>query len=695
MGEGNEATVTSAEKDQKKKRCSGEIARELQSLLQDDIGIDVLTNLLWHYMEKGTTRDDLVEHLKEFLGQQTTVFVNWLCTEFAAPLSELGIRIAGGGGERRDGMQGGGGPGGEAGGRRETTPGRDGGDPWYMRADRRGEYEGGDRERTRSPRDKERERGRREGDLRRSSGRDSTRRRGGRSDRAERGVFGRAQRGEIEEKRPRMLSQALSHVVANEKGGGPRRPRPRSRDRSERSRSKDRLRNDGGCLGRGERKGNVPSSGVDGIEDEEMLDSKGRAILRPNPMYGSQSGMRSAEYFTPADAIRPSSPPARTLIYEGSQGSSGPGSDPSGAPAPVGSEGGGDWGGGGHTHSPSVCNPMTEGGGHPRWGAGAGGAQFKQGVPAAASGGVMGGPRHPHHMFPSNGGGQGGGGTTMFSGYTGTGPVGGGGMSVVAGSGNTGVPPGIAVQRPQRHMNISYVPPPPEQPPPYHPSAHLPPTAAQPLSHPPQVLPQPAPSHGGAGMGAGVPVSGQVRSGPPYANPSILSVGGDAPAKMRKRCETFPNCPFGDQCRYIHPTEQCTKWPHCSFGRRCFYLHPDVPCKFGLNCHNQTCNYEHPEGWDDQLRSGRAGPGPDGLFRNLTYRPVVEGEGDEGMPDVAGKREAVDGEAGGEGEGGDMGEGGGDAGRMIKPELDRDEEIKHLSGTLPSTPPSALGDPTE
>lgn len=68
--------------------------------------------------------------------------------------------------------------------------------------------------------------------------------------------------------------------------------------------------------------------------------------------------------------------------------------------------------------------------------------------------------------------------------------------------------------------------------------------------------------------------------------------------KQKKRCTKWPDCPFGDQCHHIHPSEMCNNWPHCSFGASCFYIHPQVACKFGLNCHNCSCNYSHPEGWD-------------------------------------------------------------------------------------------------
>jgi len=86
--------------------------------------------------------------------------------------------------------------------------------------------------------------------------------------------------------------------------------------------------------------------------------------------------------------------------------------------------------------------------------------------------------------------------------------------------------------------------------------------------------------------------------------------------KLKKRCANFPNCRFGDQCRYIHPTEMCENWPNCSFGAECFYIHPEVKCKYGINCFNSNCNYTHPEGWNPVhcVASGSRGV----FFKNRT-----------------------------------------------------------------------------
>eukprot|EP01071_Lankesteria_metandrocarpae_P006377 Lankesteria_metandrocarpae@DN4333_c0_g1_i4.p1 len=75
--------------------------------------------------------------------------------------------------------------------------------------------------------------------------------------------------------------------------------------------------------------------------------------------------------------------------------------------------------------------------------------------------------------------------------------------------------------------------------------------------------------------------------------PSAASLG----KRIRKRCSNFPNCRFGDSCRYIHPSEMCKSWPHCQYGVECFYIHPEVDCKFAVNCYNWYCNYKHPSEW--------------------------------------------------------------------------------------------------
>ncbi|EAN31572.2 Zinc finger C-x8-C-x5-C-x3-H type family protein [Theileria parva strain Muguga] len=46
--------------------------------------------------------------------------------------------------------------------------------------------------------------------------------------------------------------------------------------------------------------------------------------------------------------------------------------------------------------------------------------------------------------------------------------------------------------------------------------------------------------------------------------------------KVPKRCINYPNCEFGEKCRYIHPNNvPCKNWPNCFFGTNCAFLHPN------------------------------------------------------------------------------------------------------------------------
>jgi hypothetical protein len=59
------------------------------------------------------------------------------------------------------------------------------------------------------------------------------------------------------------------------------------------------------------------------------------------------------------------------------------------------------------------------------------------------------------------------------------------------------------------------------------------------------------------------------------------------------RCQFWPSCKKGSSCPFLHPPEECTKFPNCPFGARCKFQHPQIPCRHGLKCHNQHCNYDH------------------------------------------------------------------------------------------------------
>eukprot|EP01066_Platyproteum_vivax_P016598 Platyproteum_vivax@DN7177_c0_g2_i2.p1 len=117
--------------------------------------------------------------------------------------------------------------------------------------------------------------------------------------------------------------------------------------------------------------------------------------------------------------------------------------------------------------------------------------------------------------------------------------------------------------------------------------------------------------------------------------------------KQKRRCRNFPNCSLGEMCKFVHPVEACTKWPKCQFGSECLFIHPEVPCKFGFDCKNMSCNYKHPEGFSPSsltLPQAR-GPAssmwlpPNRMFQNLTLKlnggtPPKEAEGDVAGPDA-------------------------------------------------------------
>ncbi|UKJ89522.2 hypothetical protein MACJ_002773 [Theileria orientalis] len=45
--------------------------------------------------------------------------------------------------------------------------------------------------------------------------------------------------------------------------------------------------------------------------------------------------------------------------------------------------------------------------------------------------------------------------------------------------------------------------------------------------------------------------------------------------KVPKMCINFPNCQFGENCRYIHPNKICKNWPDCFYGDKCAFIHPN------------------------------------------------------------------------------------------------------------------------
>jgi hypothetical protein len=63
-----------------------------------------------------------------------------------------------------------------------------------------------------------------------------------------------------------------------------------------------------------------------------------------------------------------------------------------------------------------------------------------------------------------------------------------------------------------------------------------------------------------------------------------------AVAKLPQRCHFYPNCTKSD-CPYLHPEIPCTTFPHCPYGATCRFIHP--ACKFADRCTKPGCPYTH------------------------------------------------------------------------------------------------------
>jgi len=60
--------------------------------------------------------------------------------------------------------------------------------------------------------------------------------------------------------------------------------------------------------------------------------------------------------------------------------------------------------------------------------------------------------------------------------------------------------------------------------------------------------------------------------------------------KINVRCFYYPKCAKAD-CPYLHPDTPCAAFPNCPFGSNCRYIHP--PCKYTDRCSRPGCPYAH------------------------------------------------------------------------------------------------------
>lgn len=62
------------------------------------------------------------------------------------------------------------------------------------------------------------------------------------------------------------------------------------------------------------------------------------------------------------------------------------------------------------------------------------------------------------------------------------------------------------------------------------------------------------------------------------------------------RCVYWPSCNKGLDCPFWHPSEVCPNLPDCPEGDKCLYVHPtnSAQCKYGYSCTNPRCQYSHP-----------------------------------------------------------------------------------------------------
>jgi len=71
---------------------------------------------------------------------------------------------------------------------------------------------------------------------------------------------------------------------------------------------------------------------------------------------------------------------------------------------------------------------------------------------------------------------------------------------------------------------------------------------------------------------------------------TISFANNSAVSKLPQRCHFYPNCTKSD-CPFLHPEIPCTTFPHCPYGATCRYIHP--ACKFADRCTKPGCPYTH------------------------------------------------------------------------------------------------------
>jgi len=90
-------------------------------------------------------------------------------------------------------------------------------------------------------------------------------------------------------------------------------------------------------------------------------------------------------------------------------------------------------------------------------------------------------------------------------------------------------------------------------------------------------------------------------------NQITVSIANNAAVtKIPQRCHFYPNCTKPD-CPFLHPEIPCTTFPHCPYGVNCRYVHP--LCKFADRCSKIGCPFTHSPFAQIDCKNGFACPG--------------------------------------------------------------------------------------